>query len=76
MDAKAIDKICGQIYRRFPEVSGSKPKVQTQDADRDEQNYLMIFKGSGTTADGKKIDRTVRVVATGAGKILKVTTSR
>jgi hypothetical protein len=76
MDAKTIEKICGQIYRRFPEVTGSKPKVQTQATDREAPNYLLIFKGSGTTADGKRIDRTVRVVTSETGKIVKVTTSR
>jgi hypothetical protein len=76
MDSKTIEKICGQIYRRFPEVSGAKPKVQTQGTDRNASNYLMVFKGSGTAADGKRIDRTVRVVATETGKIIKVTTSR
>ena len=72
MDSKIVEKISGQIYRQFPEVSGARPSVQTQAED----TYLLIFKGTGTAADGKKIQRTVRVVASGSGKIIKVTTSR
>jgi hypothetical protein len=72
MDSKIVEKISGQIYSRFPEVSGSRPSVQSQAED----TYLLIFKGAGTTADGKRIQRTVRVVASGSGKIIKVTTSR
>lgn len=72
MDAKTVDKISGQVYSKFPEVSGSRPSVQEQTAD----TFLLIFKGSGTTADGKHINRSVRVVASASGKIIKITTSR
>ena len=72
MDPKIVEKISADIYRKFPEVSGARPSVQSQAED----TYLLIFKGTATAADGKKIQRTVRVVATGNGKILKTTTSR
>ncbi len=72
MDSKLVEKISGQIYRQFPEVSGAHPSVQAQGED----TFLLVFKGSGTTADGKRIPRTVRVVASGSGKVIKVTTSR
>jgi hypothetical protein len=72
MDRQALKSICDQIYRRFPEVSGSQPKVQ----DRPGSQYLIIFNGSGKAADGRKIGRTVRVVADQQGHVLKVTTSR
>jgi hypothetical protein len=73
MDTQIVQKISAQIYKKFPEVAGSHPKVQAQGS---ESSYLLIFKGSGTTADGKRIERTVRVVASDRGKIIKVTTSR
>ncbi len=72
MDSKIVEKISGQISRQFPEVADARPSVQAQGED----NFLLIFKGAATTADGKKIARTVRVVATASGKIIKVTTSR
>lgn len=71
MDAQTLEKISEQVYKRFPEVAGKKPSIQTQG-----ENILLVFKGSATTADGKRIDRAVRVVATEQGKIVKMTTSR
>lgn len=72
MDRHALKNVCDQIYRRFPEVSGSQPKVQ----DRPGEQYLLIFNGSAKTAEGRKIARTVRVVVDQQGRVLKVTTSR
>ena len=80
MDNKHLDSICKQIYKRFPEVSGYHPKVQTQNLphgnSESTSQYLLIFQGSRTTADGKSINRIVRVVVSEQGRILKVTTSR
>jgi len=77
MEPKTIDTICSQIYRRFPEVAGAKPRIQTQKtAAETDANYLLIFRGTSKTQDGKTMPRMVRVVVTERGKILKVTTSR
>jgi len=72
MDKKALDKVCSQVYRRFPPVKDKKPKVTKQSEDR----YLLIFSGSGESPDGKKIQQTVRVVASPEGRILKTSMSR
>ena len=80
MEDKYLASICKQIYQRFPEVVGSRPTVQAQKLSLDNgeasPRYLLIFKGLRTTADGKSINRIVRVVASERGQILKVTTSR
>ncbi len=81
MDSKTIDAVCKQIYSRFPEVDGCAPKIQPQDAgqaggSQGTSNHLFIFTGKSKTADGKSITRTVRVVVSDRGKILKTTTSR
>ncbi len=77
MDAKTIETINKQIYRRFPEVNGTQPKVQSQNGPSDtSSNFLLIYKGSIILEDGKKMPRIVRVVASERGKIIKVTTSR
>ena len=80
MDDRHLDSICKQIYKRFPEVSGSRPKVQAQKLPSGSNDapsqYLMVFQGTQTTADGKPIKRIVRVVVSEQGRILKVTTSR
>ncbi|HEX7433379.1 MAG TPA: hypothetical protein VF326_06955 [Anaerolineaceae bacterium] len=81
MDSKTIDAVCKQVYSRFPEVNGCAPKIQAQELNpagvaRGSANYLFVFNGKGTTANGKPISRTVRVVVTERGKIIKMTTSR
>jgi hypothetical protein len=77
MDSKTVNSICSQIYRRFPEVNGVHPKVQPQSTSGQVgSTYLLIFKGTATTADGKTLPRIVRATVDEQGKILKVTTSR
>jgi hypothetical protein len=72
MNRQLLASVCEQIYRRFPDIAGVQPKVENRPGDQ----FLLIFKGSGRTADGKAISSTVRVVINQDGKILKATTSR
>ncbi len=74
MDPKIVNSVSSQIYRRFPEVNGVRPKVQQQS--QTGSTYLLIFKGSARTADGKTLPRIVRATVDEQGKILKVSTSR
>jgi hypothetical protein len=72
MDRKLIDNINKQVYQKFPEVNGVKP-VQTA---RPGEQVLLVYKGVGITADGRSIQRSVRVVSDASGKIIKMTTSK
>jgi hypothetical protein len=72
MEHETLEKICEKIYKRFPEVHNKKPSVKEQPNGQ----YLLIFRGKGTTPDGHTIPRTVRVVASNSGKIIKTSTSR
>ncbi len=81
MDTKHLQSISAQIYRRFPEVAGHQPKVQIQSGSHTKSNgsdstYLIIYRGSVLSPNGKNIPRIVRVIANAQGRILKVTTSR
>lgn len=71
MEKKALDKVCREIYRKFPPLKDKKPKVSKQG-----NNYLLVFSDSGHTPDGKTIQQAVRVVATEDGKIIKTSMSR
>ena len=78
MDAKSIKSIENQIYRRFPEVAGSRPSVKNQATAKghsDDATYLLTFRGKATEGE-RSFARTVRVVANERGKILKVSTSK
>jgi hypothetical protein len=72
LDSDIIKKVSAEVYRQFPAVSGSKPKVQPYTDDQ----YLVIFQGSKKAANGKAISTTVRAVVSSSGKIIKLSTSR
>jgi len=72
MNAQILANVCDQVYRRFPEVSGKRPTVQN----RPGSQFLLIFRGVSRSADGRSIAHTIRVVASEAGKIIKITSSR
>lgn len=78
MDSKSVKNIQNQIYRRFPEVAGSRPSVKSQPSPKGREangTYLLTFRGK-VDEGGRSFSRTVRVVASEGGKILKVSTSR
>jgi hypothetical protein len=79
MDSKTISGIKQQIYRQFPEVAGEEPSVKAQASAKSPGNsptYLITFKGRVARPSGPAFNRTVRVVTSNEGRILKVTTSR
>ena len=75
MNPKQVKSISSQISRKFPELSGTSPKITQQKLARS-SNFLLTFSGQAEGPDGKRINRIVRVVASNSGKILKVSTSK
>jgi hypothetical protein len=75
MDADILSRICAQIYVKYPEVKGVRPKVHAQ-TKVGGTNHLLIFTGSAKASGGKVLSRVLRVVVTDEGKIIKVTTSK
>jgi len=86
LDTKTLTAITKQVQRQFPEVAGCKPSVRVQHAPQAKNpspilqqypsQYLVTFRGTATSPEGKSIPRLVRVVVNAAGKIIKITTSR
>lgn len=79
MNSKAKDKVNKQVYRRFPNLNGAKPKVQKQNKSSSAKNnitYLLTYKGSAKLAGSKSMPIIIRVVSTEDGKILKLSSSR
>lgn len=74
MNRDLVNDITRQIQRKFPEFSGVRPKVQKQNATAG--TYVLTFSTRVEVTGGKKLSRSVRVVANGQGKILKISTSR
>ena len=75
MKAKHLKTISSKIGKKFPELSGARPKVTHQKAAHS-SNYLLTYSGKAEGPGGKQINRIVRVVANDTGKIIKVSTSR
>jgi hypothetical protein len=81
METKVIEMISTSIHRQFPEFAGTKPKVRLQSESKTgaksmAPTYLLTYESKVQVAEGKTLARWVRVIATGEGKIIKVTTSR
>jgi hypothetical protein len=72
MDNSIINEACKKVYRDYPEFRGIDPKVSSQPA----EHALLLFVTTSKTADGKNINRSLRVVVDSRGKIIKATTSR
>jgi hypothetical protein len=75
MDAEILSRVCAQIYSKYPDVNGIRPKVHAQ-TKVGGTNHLLIFTGSAKSTGGKILSRVLRVVVTDDGKIIKVTTSK
>jgi hypothetical protein len=85
MDPKIVQAISQEIYRRFPDLRGRRPRVQavkpgqTRSAGLSSNNgarFLLVYAGRVATSTGKVMPYNVRVIADEQGKILKISTSR
>lgn len=77
MKTETVQEISKQVYRRFPEFKGIKPKVRSQQtAQAASHTYLLIYATRARLAEDKFLERWVRVVADDAGKIIKISTSK
>jgi hypothetical protein len=70
-----VDAICNKVYRRFPEMRGTRPRVKTQGANG-KGRFLLLFKSRVTLDDGASMPVTVRAVADSSGRVIKISSSR
>ncbi len=77
MKSETVLDISKQIYRRFPEFKGVKPKVRSQQtATANHPTYLLTYATKAKIAEDRFLERWVRVVVDESGKIIKISTSR
>ena len=85
MDPKVVQTISQEIYHRFPDLRGRKPRIQAvkpgqaRPAGLPSNNgarYLLVYSGRVATSTGKQMPYNVRVVVDEQGNILKISTSR
>ncbi len=75
MKAKYIDKISNEVYRKYPDLKGIKPKVTPREGVKS-SDTLLIYQKKVSGPGGKSINRIVRAVADESGKIKKISTSK
>lgn len=81
LDHRHINEITKHVYKRFPEMQGSRPVVQVQNGTParmpvKEPNFVITYHATARSAKGNAIQRHVRVVTDARGKIIRMTTSR
>ena len=75
MDKNLIEKVSKTVYRKFPELKGSSPRVNQSKSPINEE-YVLVYKAQTTDIRGNKMPRSVRVVVNAGGKIQRISTSR
>ena len=70
-----VDAICKQVYRRFPELKGTRPRVKSQGAGA-RGRFLLLFKSRIRLDDGATMPVTVRAVADERGRVIKMASTR
>ena len=75
MEAKLIDKISAEVYRKHPDLEGVKPKVTPREG-ASSSDTLLVYQKKVAGPGGKKINRIVRAVADEKGRIKKISTSK
>jgi len=81
MNEKLVENICREVFRRFPELRGKRPRIQPFSLERNSSpnaspKFLLTFHGKAMTATKKTLPYIVRVVVSAQGKILKTSMSR
>jgi hypothetical protein len=71
MEKEALEKVNQEISKQFPYLQGIEPKISAMGNNQ----FLLIYKGSGLTADGHELPISIRVLSDVKGKIIKVTSS-
>ena len=75
MEAKYIDKVSAEVYKKHPDLKGVKPKVTPREGDKS-SDTLLVYQKKVSGPGGKSINRIVRAVADESGKIKKISTSK
>ncbi len=75
LSSSQVDAICKRVYRRYPELRGTRPRVKTQGANGKDR-FLLLFKSRITLDDGASMPVTVRAIADSTGRVIKISSSR
>lgn len=72
MEKEALEKVNQAVYKQFPYLQGVEPEISAMD----NEQFLLIYKGQATTADGHPLPISLRAVSDKDGNSLRITSSR
>lgn len=78
VDEKLIQSVNREVFRRFPELKGYKPKARAYRGGKNQpyDGYIFLYSTAAEVLPGKQLVMQVRVLTDRQGKIVRVTTSR
>jgi len=83
MDNKTISNVNKNVYKKYPDAKGVKPKIRKQSLAKSSsgnsvsgKNYLFTYHIKAITSNGKSLNKFVRAVVNKSGKIIKISTSK
>ena len=76
MNKDAVQKVTNRVYRDFPEMKGTTPKVTQAKSAAAPPSFTLTYNTTAKGPGGRAIPRFVRVVADPNGKIIRISTSR
>lgn len=79
MKSHSVESLKKQVYRRFPEFTGVRPKIKPfprTESSKGPATYQLTFRLDTQVANGRRLVRWLRVIADDGGKIIKITTSK
>jgi hypothetical protein len=72
MEKEAFEKVNQAVYKQFPYLQGVEPEIAALENDQ----FLLIYKGQATTADGHALPILLRAVSDKEGNRIRFTSSR
>ena len=72
MEKEAIEKINQAVFKQFPYLQGVEPEISVLESGQ----FLLIYKGQATTADGHALPISLRAVSDKDGNSIRITSSR
>jgi hypothetical protein len=77
VDRSTVSKISKKVFKRFPEMTGIRPKVRRQSKPKNgKDQFLLTYQGQVELPGGRKMKRVVRVVVDASGRVIRMSTSR
>lgn len=76
MDREIVDRITRKVARQFPEMRDQRPTVRQSGSGNGEGRFELVYKARAELPGGRSLQRVVRVIASGDGKVIRMSTSK